>query len=156
MHGTINIKIYLPIFNFIHVRGICVLCRKGHYSFFMNVTSCLDFPNQQFPIRTCRFNLSHSQQLHCRSTLSLLPCEVWRHCTGVNILFAKELSVHLAPVSCHLQADFPVALFVPLGGPRDEEPSHSIIPQSFCSAVVLIPTVQLCVGVAHYLTSFFD
>ena len=43
-----------------------------------------------------------------------------REFTVVNILFAEELSVHLAPVSCHLQADFPLALFVPFGGPRDE------------------------------------
>ena len=125
---------------------------------FMNVTSCLEFPNQQFPTTTCRFNPSHSQQPHRRSTVGIAPafakCEdsaqvstfylqrncryIWRQCLVTSSPTSQSHSLSL------------------LEARGTKQPSHSIIPQSFCSPIVLISTVQLCVGVAHCLTSFFD
>jgi hypothetical protein len=117
----------------------------------MDVTACRGCPNPQVLIRTCRVILKNTER---RRILLIAPVirSAKKDCTGVNILFAEKLSVHVAPVSRHLQADFPVALFVPLGGLSSEPALRSDHLQSFCSPVVLIPAVQLCRDTAHCLT----
>ena len=61
----------LPIINFLRVRGFCV--GRDIPVSFINVTGCLDFPDQQFPITTCHFNRSHSQLLRRHCTVGIAP-----------------------------------------------------------------------------------
>jgi len=127
---------------------------------FMNVTSCLDFPNQQFPITTCHFNPSQSQHLRSRSPVGIAPalrsvkCEDGAQVSTFHLQRNCRYIWRQCPVTSRPTSQSHSLSFLAARGTR--QPSHSIIPQSFCSPVVQIPTVQSCVGVAHCLTSFFD